>query len=296
MKLMKVLVTLMAVMVLTLAQTRDTSVMAGQGPGTVTAKQGQPVYYIVKDGDCLWSVAETFGIEIQLLADCNGLNPESELSTDQRLILPAGKAVSYHVLPGDTLWSIAPKFDVSIEALAAGNRFLNEGILEAGTNLIIPLAGKNPDSGDAKWLSEGNGEEPTDAKKWSLQLEIWPVKGIVSSAYGPRDSRMHEGLDIAAAEGRPIRAVFAGTVVFAGRRGTYGKTVIINHGLGNRSLYAHALELEVAPGDYVEQGQIVARVGSTGHSTGPHLHLELLHRGVPLNPQKYLPHIESSRI
>ncbi len=100
---------------------------------------------------------------------------------------------------------------------------------------------------------------------------------------------MHHGVDIAAEEGRPIKAVDNGTVVFAGERGTYGNTIIINHSRGIRTLYAHASTLEVSAGNRVKRGQVIGRVGSTGHSTGPHLHLELWYKGVPLDPQKYLP-------
>ncbi len=120
------------------------------------------------------------------------------------------------------------------------------------------------------------------------RYRFWPVRGIVSSGYGLREDGMHHGLDIAADEGRPIRALDDGKVVFAGERGIYGQTVIIDHGRGFRSLYAHASKLEVSPGEQVGQGRIIARVGSTGHSTGPHLHLELWFNGVPLNPAAYL--------
>jgi len=100
---------------------------------------------------------------------------------------------------------------------------------------------------------------------------------------------MHEGTDIAADWGSPIRTVADGKVVFAGNRGDYGKAVIIDHGNGFRSLYGHASSLEVRAGDRVSQGDVIARIGSTGRSTGPHLHLELLYRGTPQNPERYLP-------
>jgi murein DD-endopeptidase MepM/ murein hydrolase activator NlpD len=121
-----------------------------------------------------------------------------------------------------------------------------------------------------------------------------PVAGRITSNFGVRvdpisgEQRQHHGIDIAAPRGTPIGAAAAGTVVFAGRRGGYGNTVIVEQADGRQALYAHAEQLLVNVGDRVEMGQVIATVGSTGRSTGPHLHFEVRENGQPVNPSSVL--------
>ncbi len=117
----------------------------------------------------------------------------------------------------------------------------------------------------------------------------WPLRGPVTSPYGNRWGRLHSGIDIGGGMGTPIRAAKAGTVIFAGGRSGYGNTVIIDHGGGFTTLYAHQSRLGVGDGASVAQGQVIGFVGSTGHSTGPHLHFETRVNGSPQNPMRYLP-------
>ncbi|WP_414541411.1 murein hydrolase activator EnvC family protein [Nostoc sp. CCY0012] len=122
----------------------------------------------------------------------------------------------------------------------------------------------------------------------------YPSDARTSSAFGWRTHpilgyrRFHSGLDFAASHGSRIRAADSGTVIFAGWYGGYGRTVIIDHGKGMTTLYAHASELFVNDGQTVERGQAIAAVGSTGLSTGPHLHFEVRRHGSPINPADFL--------
>lgn len=122
----------------------------------------------------------------------------------------------------------------------------------------------------------------------------YPSEAPTSSPFGWRihpvlgDRRFHAGLDFAASYGSTIRAADSGTVIFAGWYGGYGKAVIIDHGQGITTLYGHTSELFVAEGQGVERGQAIAAVGSTGLSTGPHLHFEVRRHGTPVNPADYL--------
>ena len=123
-----------------------------------------------------------------------------------------------------------------------------------------------------------------------LALAI-PVNGSVSSRFGSRGgsrSGAHTGLDISTSTGTGIRPVAAGTVVYAGYRGSYGNLLIIDHGNGVQSYYAHCNALYVSNGQQVGAGSTIAAVGSTGNSTGPHLHLEIRINGTPVNPQNYI--------
>lgn len=124
---------------------------------------------------------------------------------------------------------------------------------------------------------------------------VSPVPGArVTSEFGPRrhpvlgTDRMHDGTDFGAVSGTPIRAAAAGKVVFAGARGGYGNTIIIDHGNSLATLYAHQSALYVADGNSVTAGQVIGAVGSSGLSTGPHLHFESRVAGVPVNPLPYL--------
>lgn len=120
---------------------------------------------------------------------------------------------------------------------------------------------------------------------------IQPVSGTITSKFGAQSSirsGAHTGLDIAAPKGTNIKAAAGGKVTFAGTNGSYGKLVIISHTDGVETYYAHCSALYVSVGDTVSQGQVIAAVGSTGNSTGNHLHLEIRKNGTILNPQNYL--------
>lgn len=118
---------------------------------------------------------------------------------------------------------------------------------------------------------------------------VWPVRGRVTSEYGWRWGRMHQGIDIAAPTGTPIVAAKSGVVIQAGRMGGYGNVVIIDHGGGFSTVYAHQSRIGTRTGQSVQQRQIIGYVGSTGHSTGPHLHFETRVNGKAQNPRRYLP-------
>jgi murein DD-endopeptidase MepM/ murein hydrolase activator NlpD len=118
---------------------------------------------------------------------------------------------------------------------------------------------------------------------------IWPVNGVLTSGYGPRWGRMHTGIDIAAPSGTPIRAAKAGEVIFTGWLGGYGNTVLLDHGDGIATLYGHQSRIGCAEGQILNQGDILGFVGTTGHSTGNHLHFEVRVDTKPRNPRPYLP-------
>jgi murein DD-endopeptidase MepM/ murein hydrolase activator NlpD len=117
----------------------------------------------------------------------------------------------------------------------------------------------------------------------------WPLAGAIGSAYGRRHGRAHQGIDIRAPEGTPIRAAEAGRVSWSGRLGDYGNAVVLHHAGGYATVYAHARRTVVSYGQHVERGHVVAEVGATGNATGPHLHFEIRRRHRPLDPLLFLP-------
>ncbi|HEY5528422.1 MAG TPA: peptidoglycan DD-metalloendopeptidase family protein [Thermoleophilia bacterium] len=154
-----------------------------------------------------------------------------------------------------------------------------EDQLQSDSDQITALLKKIAGSGTAP---HGNG------------VLAWPVNGNVTSGFGYRMHpifhvmKMHTGVDISAGMGTPIKAAAAGTVIFAGWRGGYGQAVIISHGNGLATLYAHQSKLLVSVGDKVKRGEVIGKVGSTGYSTGPHLHFEVRVGGNPVDPMGYL--------
>jgi murein DD-endopeptidase MepM/ murein hydrolase activator NlpD len=118
---------------------------------------------------------------------------------------------------------------------------------------------------------------------------VWPADGGVSSPFGFRWGRLHAGIDIDSGYGAPIRAAKAGVVIMAGYNGGYGNCVIIDHGGGLTTLYAHQSRMVASDGQSVSRGEVIGYVGGTGNVTGPHLHFETRVGGEPQNPERFLP-------
>ena len=140
------------------------------------------------------------------------------------------------------------------------------------------------DHGTAATAASGAGRAGTAPD------DTWvrPTAGGVSSGFGPRWGTRHEGMDIAAGSGTAVRAATDGVVKKASWYGGYGNAVIIDHGGGVKTLYGHNSALNVKPGDRVQAGQVIAKVGSTGDSTGPHLHFEVIMNGKKVDPAPWL--------
>ncbi|MCR9093720.1 MAG: LysM peptidoglycan-binding domain-containing M23 family metallopeptidase [bacterium] len=208
--------------------------------------------------------------------------------------------VIHHVARGENLYRIGLRYGVPAKEIARVNGIRDVTELRVGQRLFIPKGGgkRTPNVSAKKRDREprlsGNTAEARrraeKSRKEKRGLELaWPVKGKLSSKFGRRWGRNHEGIDISAPTGTPIVAAEAGRVTFAGRKGAYGKVVIVKHAGRYRTLYAHASKLVVRSGQFVERGQKIAEVGSTGRSTAPHLHFEVVRAGNKQNPLGYLP-------
>ncbi|HPU35892.1 MAG TPA: M23 family metallopeptidase [Bacillota bacterium] len=195
-------------------------------------------FYEVKSGDTLTAIAAKNGISLKMLAAANRLEDCDKIKVGQLLTIPS-EYFTHLVQPGETMWEIARMYRVEVEELAARNGQIDPDRILAGQCLIIPCG----DTGQGVWETASRG---LAAGPFS-----WPLVGAITSNFGMRDGRPHEGIDIAAEEGTPIRAAASGRVVFAGPRGTYGLTVIIDHGNGFRTLYAHCSRIMVEAGDAV---------------------------------------------
>lgn len=144
-------------------------------------------------------------------------------------------------------------------------------------------AGETPVDDAGAVVDCGDLDDPLPPSSMS-----WPSAAVVSSEYGPRWGRMHEGIDLAGATGTPITAAEDGMVFYAGWLGGYGNTTIIDHGGGVMTLYGHQSSVSVISGQHVVRGEYIGAMGSTGNSTGPHLHFETWVNGNPVNPRQFL--------
>ncbi len=241
-------------------------------PPAVTQPAPQ-IHYEVRIGDTLSDIAWKNGLSIETLAVANGLHDRDKIKAGQVLKLPADGAL-HLVQRGETLSDIARLYRADARLIASRNGLSDMDKIIAGQQIIIPGSGLV-----AETLSAGS------LSAWSLS---WPLVGRVTSTFGIRDGKPHEGIDIAAETGAPIKAAAPGRVVFAGPRGTYGLAIIIDHGDGVRTLYAHCSKILVSEGSTVGSSTVIALAGNTGRSTGPHLHMEVLKNGVPLDPLHYL--------
>ncbi len=239
----------------------------------ITAEYEQPALHLVKTGETLSQIAGKNGLTIEGLVLANNLPDCDRIFAGQVLKLPSGSVV-HSVQRGETLSGIARMYQVDINELGARNNLSNLNNITVDQKISIP--------------SGAGGAQQVAGRLAGLPLLTWPLSGPISSPFGMRDGRPHEGIDIAVEEGTPIRVSAGGLIVFAGPRGTYGLAVIVDHGDGVRTLYAHCSRVLVTEGKNVDAGDIIALSGNTGRSTGPHLHLEVLKDGVPLDPMPYL--------
>ena len=188
--------------------------------------------------------------------------------------------IFHPVTRGQTLYTIARTYGVTLSTLVQANEIEDPDRIEAGMLLFVPGA---PETMEVP-ITVGPGARPAPGLRF-----LQPAAGPLNSGYGPRRGRMHYGVDIGAPAGSAVLAARDGTVLYAGSayRG-YGKLVILDHGDGYRTLYAHNRQLLVRAGRSVRRGDIIARVGSSGNATGPHLHFEIRKNDRPLDPAPYL--------
>ena len=231
------------------------------------------------------------------LSSCQGT-----LSTHR---IPQGIGVYHVVQSGQTLYRIAQAYQIDVQKLTRLNKIQDASRIPVGTRLWIPGAYRVlyiPHTDSPKRTVQKKNSGPKPRKKigpHKPQIKktvpvknylIWPVKGTLTSTFGKRNGRKHDGIDIGAPKGTAIYAAADGQVVFSDWGPTgYGLMIIIKHEHHLTTVYSHNSKNWVRKNDRVKRGQKVASVGSTGRSTGPHLHFEVRNDTHPRNPLKYLP-------
>lgn len=267
-------------------------------PGATLAggKRSKTENYAVEAGDSLSSIAYQFGVSIATILWDNNLNLRSYLQPGQILSIPPTTGVRHTIKRGDTLAKIATRYEGAVAEIVAFNKLKTDGTdLIIGETIMVPDGIRPEQAAIAKIARTDRSVRaiatpPASRASPTAGGFVWPSGVRAITQYF---NWRHHALDIAGPFGTPTYAAKAGTVEKAqcGWNGGYGCYVIIDHGAGVRTLYAHHSRLLVSPGDYVATGQTIALMGNTGNvrgHTGIHLHFEVLKNGARLNPLGYV--------
>lgn len=257
---------------------------------------GEIVDYQVQTGDTIGAIADKFGVSTETILWANSLNEKSTIKPGETLKILPVTGVVHTVKKGETIFSIAKRYGLDGESGAQAvvdypfNEFMDDEkfTLAVGQNIVIPGGVKpeekkptSPTATMARQLTPNAGAVSATGSF------VWPASGRITQGY----TFYHRAIDIANTGGGPILAADAGTVVVSGWPDNYGygNRVVIDHGNGFVTLYAHLSRLRVEVGQTVNRGDIIGDMGSTGRSTGTHLHFEVRRNGGGLeNPLNYL--------
>lgn len=243
------------------------------------------IEYKVQEGDTIKSIAQKFDISESSIKWQNGLTNDKIKIGQTLKILPV-TGIAHKVQKGDTVYSIAKKYDSESQAVVdfPFNSFANDETFElaVGQTIIVP-DGVMPAAAVA---SPSRRQITPDAGTVVASGQfVWPTQGVISQRY----AWYHPGIDVANPSMPGVVAADSGKVIYAGWDATgYGNMVLIDHGNGYRTRYGHLSQIFVISGQSVSRGSSVGRMGSTGRSTGPHLHFEIYLNGARLNPLNYL--------
>ncbi len=274
---------------------------------TIISEQGrdEPITYTVQSGDLVFGIATQFDLhpELVLWSNYDVLHDDPQsLSIGQNLLIPPIDGLLYTWADGDTIEKVAEKYKTTADKilLYPGNHLdLVNPQIKAGTMImvpdgqrelqtwVVPTIPRGPAGVNVTIIGPGACDTSAGGA-YGTGTFVWPANQHVLS--GNDFWSGHLGIDIAALTGDPVYAADSGVVVYAGAiSGGYGNMVMIDHGNGYQTLYAHLSVINVSCGASVYQGQVIARSGSTGNSTGPHLHFEVRFMGGFINPWYVLP-------
>ncbi len=268
----------------------NTSLLPNPVAHTVLAERDrmQIITYTVQPNDNVWSIAQGFGLKAETVLWANASVERSPdlLSVGQKLVIPPVDGIWYTVQKGDTVDKLAKTYQTSVEKIVTSelNNLQEPYTLVAGQQIMLPDGRKKVVPSNYYPMTRV-GSAPKGAPKGSGHF-AWPVVGYLSQRYWSG----HLGIDIANRTGVPVRSADDGYVIMAGRdTWGYGNQVLIDHGNGYLTRYAHLNTIKVKAGDSVSKNQVIGTMGSTGRSTGPHLHFEVIYGGTRRNPLGFLP-------
>ncbi|MGB6838945.1 MAG: M23 family metallopeptidase [Microgenomates group bacterium] len=245
------------------------------------------IEYVVTEGDTVSTIAEKFGVSVDSIRWQNNLGSKDTIKAGQTLEVLPVTGVSHKVIKGDTVYSIAKKFDTSPQGIVdfPFNSFVNDETFELAIGQVVIVPDGIPPKA-APTTPRIRQITPDAGTVVASGTFVWPVGGTITQRF----VWYHKGIDIANKAAPNILAADSGKVVIAGWPDGYGygSRVMIDHGNGYKTLYAHLSRVYVVPGQTVARGDAIGKMGSTGRSTGVHLHFEVIRNGVYLNPLSVL--------
>lgn len=263
----------------------DTVLVAPLPPGLESVvTRTETIEYIVESGDSVSTIAQKFNISTNTILWVNNLSSYSLIKPGQKLKILPTTGINHKVASGENLSAIAKKYQAEVDDIIEFNKLVSLSDIQIGQNLIIPAGIKPVTYVPKPQPTITSIFTPPSASVSGSQLQ-WPIDShYITQYYGWR----HSGLDIAGDSGIAIYAAENGKVERAGWTSGYGYNIIINHGNGLKTLYAHCSKMYVSVGQSVARGETIAGVGSTGWSTGPHLHFEVRVSSSRVNPLSYI--------
>ena len=253
-------------------------------PEVVVKNRDKIIDYVVQVGDTLSTIAQKFGLYTNTILWENNLSLYSTIKPGQTLKILPLNGLSYKIAKNDTLSKIAKTYQADVNKIIEFNKLASATDIQIGQTIIIPN-GKKVVVYTATTKTTSIKDVFTPAPTSDSKL-LWPTNSRrITQYYGWR----HSGLDIGNKTGQPIYASESGSIEKAGwNNGGYGYYVIINHGGGIQTLYAHLSKIYVTLGQNVGRGHVIGAIGSTGRSTGPHLHYEVRVNNIRVNPLNYI--------
>lgn len=253
-------------------------------PAPVVEKRVAIETYVVAEGDTLGEIAERFGLSLSTVLWANNLTFRSTIQPGQTLTILPTDGVSYKVVSGDTLSRIAKRHNVDAQEILAQNNIDSADKLQIGQQLLIP--GGEPYRASPRITAPVSNLFTAPSKALATEDKwTWPTDWhVITQYYGWR----HTGVDVDGDYSTYSYAARDGVVIYSGWRGGYGVTVEVDHGDGYVTRYAHHSKNLVSRGEYVAAGQALAKTGTTGRSTGTHLHFEIIKNGRFQNPLDYV--------
>jgi murein DD-endopeptidase MepM/ murein hydrolase activator NlpD len=249
------------------------------------------IRYTVVAGDTLYDIAEKYHISADTLVWANGLEENPDLlRLGQELVILPVNGVLHEVKQGDSLESIAKKYNAKVADITSfelNQLVAKNPVANVGQKLVVPGGVKPmPAKPAAPAIPAAQmAQAPANAPRGGGRF-IWPTSGSISQGF----RRYHAAVDIASYIGAPVKSADAGYIAVAGWSNVgYGYHIIVDHGNGYQTLYAHLSKILVKAGQTVGAGQLIGNVGTTGNSTGPHLHFEVRLNGMGQNPFNFLP-------
>jgi murein DD-endopeptidase MepM/ murein hydrolase activator NlpD len=246
------------------------------------------ITYTVQPNDNIWAIAQGFGLKAETVL---WANPKVEkapdlLSVGQRLVIPPVDGIYYTVAKGDTVEKLAKTYKTTVEKIVGfeTNQLEEPYTLAVGQQIMLPDGRKQVVRSNYYPMTRV-GSAPKNAPKGTGRF-AWPTQGLLTQRFWSG----HLGIDIANRTGVPVRAADDGYVIMAGRdTWGYGNQVLIDHGNGYLTRYAHLDQIKVKAGESVQRNQQIGTMGNTGRSTGPHLHFEIIYGQQRRNPLGFLP-------